>query len=111
MIYTVVKRRHAYFYCAGARRSQCDQAYMSATTLEHELIRHYSLVKLDDDFRATVTEMLDETVRRGQSWCKTEMVELRGLEPLTPSLRTRCATSCATAPDAVAADATISRQG
>jgi hypothetical protein len=27
------------------------------------------------------------------------MVELRGLEPLTPSLRTRCATSCATAPD------------
>jgi site-specific DNA recombinase len=27
------------------------------------------------------------------------LVELRGLEPLTPSLRTRCATSCATAPD------------
>jgi hypothetical protein len=79
MIYTVVKRRHAYFYCAGARRSQCDQAYMSATTLEHELIRHYSLVKLDDDFRATVTKMLDETVRRGQSWCKTEMVELMRL--------------------------------
>ena len=26
------------------------------------------------------------------------MVELRGFEPLTPSLRTRCATSCATAP-------------
>ena len=25
-------------------------------------------------------------------------VELRGLEPLTPSMRTRCATSCATAP-------------
>jgi hypothetical protein len=25
-------------------------------------------------------------------------VELRGLEPLTPSLRTRCATNCATAP-------------
>ena len=30
---------------------------------------------------------------RGRPW-----VELRGLEPLTPSLRTRCATSCATAP-------------
>ena len=28
----------------------------------------------------------------------TTSVELRGLEPLTPSLRTRCATSCATAP-------------
>ena len=26
------------------------------------------------------------------------LVELRGFEPLTPSLRTRCATSCATAP-------------
>ena len=25
-------------------------------------------------------------------------VELRGFEPLTPSLRTRCATNCATAP-------------
>ena len=29
---------------------------------------------------------------------ETERVELRGLEPLTLSLRTRCATSCATAP-------------
>ena len=25
-------------------------------------------------------------------------VELRGFEPLTPSLRTKCATNCATAP-------------
>ncbi len=31
------------------------------------------------------------------------MVELRGLEPLTPSMRTRCATSCATAPGALQA--------
>ncbi len=30
---------------------------------------------------------------------KRVMVELRGFEPLTPSLRTRCATNCATAPD------------
>jgi site-specific DNA recombinase len=29
---------------------------------------------------------------------RTPRVELRGLEPLTPSMRTRCATSCATAP-------------
>ncbi len=29
------------------------------------------------------------------------LVELRGFEPLTPSLRTRCATSCATAPRTV----------
>ena len=31
-------------------------------------------------------------------WPVNLSVELRGLEPLTPSLRTRCATSCATAP-------------
>src|SRR5665647_2596471 len=31
-------------------------------------------------------------------WPAVISVELRGLEPLTPSLRTRCATSCATAP-------------
>ena len=31
-------------------------------------------------------------------WSKTAMVELRGLEPLTPSMPWRCATSCATAP-------------
>jgi site-specific DNA recombinase len=34
----------------------------------------------------------------GRGSSKATMVELRGLEPLTPSLRTRCATSCATAP-------------
>ncbi len=33
-----------------------------------------------------------------QSSHTSTLVELRGLEPLTPSLRTRCATSCATAP-------------
>ncbi len=27
-----------------------------------------------------------------------DLVDLRGLEPLTPSMRTRCATSCATGP-------------
>jgi site-specific DNA recombinase len=42
---------------------------------------------------------------------KAAMVELRGLEPLTPSLRTTCATSCATAPDTAAAAATIDHQG
>ena len=31
---------------------------------------------------------------------KTTTVELRGFEPLTPSLRTKCATNCATAPSA-----------
>jgi site-specific DNA recombinase len=36
----------------------------------------------------------------GQSASKTAMVELRRLELLTPSMRTRCATSCATAPTA-----------
>jgi site-specific DNA recombinase len=38
------------------------------------------------------------TALAGQGSSKTAMVELRGLEPLTPSMPWRCATSCATAP-------------
>jgi site-specific DNA recombinase len=34
----------------------------------------------------------------GQSASKAAMVELTGLEPVTPALPVRCATSCATAP-------------
>ena len=36
--------------------------------------------------------------KRASACGHVDSVELRGLEPLTPSLRTRCATSCATAP-------------
>ncbi len=35
---------------------------------------------------------------KGQGLSKSQMVELRGLEPLTPTLPVWCATSCATAP-------------
>ena len=34
----------------------------------------------------------------GRSSSTSSMVELRGLEPLTPCLQSRCATNCATAP-------------
>lgn len=33
-------------------------------------------------------------------WSKNYLVDLRGLEPLTPCMPCRCATSCATGPDA-----------
>ncbi len=36
---------------------------------------------------------------RGGSFCLSDLVELRGLEPLTPCMPCRCATSCATAPN------------
>jgi site-specific DNA recombinase len=39
-----------------------------------------------------------ERIARGEGSSKATMVELRGLEPLTPSMPWRCATSCATAP-------------
>ena len=38
------------------------------------------------------------TALAGQSASKAAMVELTGLEPVTPALPVRCATSCATAP-------------
>src|SRR3954464_14570327 len=38
-------------------------------------------------------------VRQAQGASKTSLVELRGLEPLTPTLPVWCATSCATAPN------------
>ncbi len=40
----------------------------------------------------------NDSVGKGSSLVRG--VELTGLEPVTPSLRTRCATSCATAPEA-----------
>lgn len=39
------------------------------------------------------------TALAGQSASKPSMVELTGLEPVTPALPVRCATSCATAPN------------
>jgi site-specific DNA recombinase len=46
----------------------------------------------------TLTSLL-RPVSLDEGWSKTAMVELRGLEPLTPSMPWRCATSCATAPE------------
>jgi hypothetical protein len=44
-------------------------------------------------------EMRHEKIRRDQSIPADYPVELRGLEPLTPCMPCRCATSCATAPN------------
>ncbi|GAB3473743.1 hypothetical protein GCM10027521_00870 [Amycolatopsis cihanbeyliensis] len=46
-----------------------------------------------------VTVLL-QGIQSGTCSSSTSMVELRGLEPLTPSLPVRCATSCAIAPGA-----------
>ncbi len=43
-------------------------------------------------------------IAEDQSSHTSTLVELRGLEPLTPSLRTRCATNCATAPGIAATE-------
>jgi hypothetical protein len=44
-------------------------------------------------------EIRHEKIRRDQSIPADYPVELRGLEPLTPCMPCRCATSCATAPN------------
>ncbi len=43
-----------------------------------------------------------ETAQNGVVRTMAKSVELRGIEPLTPSMRTRCATNCATAPGGAA---------
>jgi site-specific DNA recombinase len=48
--------------------------------------------------RETVADLLSPISLDG-GWSKAAMVELRGFEPLTFSLRTRRATNCATAPE------------
>jgi hypothetical protein len=47
----------------------------------------------------------------GSSGREATMVELRRFELLTPSMRTRCATSCATAPTTLKYAARTARQG
>jgi site-specific DNA recombinase len=56
--------------------------------------------------RETLAGLL-EPVFSDRGWSKTAMVELRGLEPLTPTLPVWCATSCATAPNPARQDRSV----
>jgi site-specific DNA recombinase len=56
--------------------------------------------------RETLAGLL-EPVFSDRGWSKTAMVELRGLEPLTPTLPVWCATSCATAPHPARQDRSV----
>jgi site-specific DNA recombinase len=56
-----------------------------------------SVRSVDGELQGTLAGLLSPVSLDG-GWSKTAMVELRGFEPLTPSMPWRCATSCATAP-------------
>lgn len=58
-----------------------------------------------------VSPSCSRTFTRARVLIATPKVELRGLEPLTPSLPVRCATSCAIAPGAEAISASRGRYG
>ena len=44
-------------------------------------------------------DLMSSSVHDGNGWSKHSLVDLRGFEPLTSSMRTRRATNCATGPD------------
>ena len=56
-----------YFYCHGTKRAGCTQPYVPLEDLEHELERHYTTVRLTDDFRAEVAAKVEETLRDEQT--------------------------------------------
>ncbi len=112
---------HAFYLaCDDARKRLCIQAFFTKITLTENL-------DVRSEFTGVYETVLNPTNRlhaefwqrtgqlhpdihlnperrnsahrsRGQGWNFDQMVELRGLEPLTPSMPWRCATSCATAP-------------
>ena len=70
--------------------------------LDNTHLRFFTRATLRRTVRAAGFDVLQETATGlplgAIGGAEPPSVELRGLEPLTPSLRTRCATSCATAP-------------
>jgi site-specific DNA recombinase len=66
MIYVIAKNEYEYFYCVGTKAG-CDQPYVPAETLERELLNHYHLVKLNDEYRQDVTATVDDAVRDEQA--------------------------------------------
>jgi site-specific DNA recombinase len=82
----------------SAGRTYARRAYHRARTPQAAFLAEDGL--LDD---MTLTDLL-ELALMGTGSSKSVMVELRGFEPLTPSMPWRCATSCATAPPPVTAD-------
>ena len=81
--------------------SELVQANRPAVVYEHRSnalvaaqalsLKHNSPVRVDRAKGRTASNARTAAFG-GHGWSKTAMVELRGFEPLTPSMRTRCAT-------------------
>ena len=100
-----------YSRCDDANRRLCNQAFFTKVYIDEdddlrvENNRPFEML-LDPEVNANALNWVqnadkartpaNDSIGKGSSLVRG--VELRGLEPLTPSLRTRCATSCATAP-------------
>jgi site-specific DNA recombinase len=79
---------------AGTRREEARVGDSQTHNATSPALREEDRTRYED---LTLTDLLDLAFRASVS-SKTIMVELRGLEPLTPTLPVWCATSCATAP-------------
>ena len=82
---------------------QRQMVRVNTTTAETAVTRHHKNTRAiphdgDGPCVSSGIESLISGIGRVQGSSKPSMVELRGIEPLTPSMRTRCATNCATAP-------------
>jgi hypothetical protein len=51
-----------YFLCRGRQDRLCDQPYLKTHDVETAVERHYTTVRLTDDFRARVKHQLDQTL-------------------------------------------------
>ncbi|HEU5186919.1 MAG TPA: zinc ribbon domain-containing protein [Candidatus Saccharimonadales bacterium] len=49
-----------YYLCRGRQEDRCDLPYLPAQKVEKEVLSHYSTVCLPDDFRARVTQLVDD---------------------------------------------------
>ena len=103
-----------YSRCDDTNRRLCNQALFTKiyidedNTVRPEHTRAYEVL-VDPELNGNALTWAEKShkaqtparISTGQCLNLVRRVELRGLEPLTPSLRTRCATSCATAPRCV----------
>lgn len=70
-----------YFLCRGRQKHACDQPYIAVHDIEAKVEQHYATVRLTEDFRTTVRQLLDDTL----------LYELGSMDALRKRLKGRLA--------------------
>ncbi len=80
-------------------QAAATQVHTNAQTVEPQGRRSYNRTRMQGGSNPNPDPLF-----AGQGSTMNPLVELTGLEPVTPALPVRCATSCATAPEAITTD-------